>query len=179
MWQAIKQYNGASLVLERTDHILTDTDQNTVYFWSSDPIDVVKANYEKTGLSFVAGNAQNEWWIATYNKNEPAQTLPTISSTEPAITHRVLCHLNVLVNSYYYSLDATENARLEPVKKQEFGCISVVIVKANQPNLCTLLPVFPGNRGFHQYGTVTPYENCSRFPKDGTLIIFNYYLEGM
>lgn len=181
MWQAIKQYNGASLLFENTEGILTNTDQNTVYFWSSDPIDKVKANYEKAGLSFISGNAQKEWWIAAYNKDGTLQALPVNTSTGIPITHQLLCIVPERFNWSYLTDDGAKNAVLEAEKTKEFGCITMTLVKTNQANLCSLLPVYPGNRGspYVSPKVVTPYENCSRFPKDGTLIIFNYYLEGM
>lgn len=176
MQQAVKKYDGATLLFEESDSILTHTDQYTGYFWSSDPIETVKASYENSGLSFVAGTGQKEWWISVYNKNNLAPTVPAIDSTIADITHQSLCKVPFAFQGIYWANDEQYHT-LEPERTREYGCITVTLVRANQPNLCTLLPVFPGNRGFQQYGTVTPYENCSRFPKQGTLIIFNYYLD--
>lgn len=80
-------------------------------------------------------------------------------------------------NGGYLTNDEAENARLEAEKTKEFGCITITLVKADHPSLCTLPAVFPGGQ-WHSMIDKTPYENCSRFPKQGTLIIFNYYLEG-
>jgi hypothetical protein len=152
MKQALRPYDGATYFFEETAYIRTDASQTTVYYWSADPLEKVKASYEKTGLKFLPGTNSLDWWITAYNKDGLPQALPT--STNGISDHQSICIV------------------------KEFGCISITLVKADRPRLCTLSAVFPGNR-WYPLTKLTPYENCSRFPKQGTLIIFNYYLEEM
>jgi hypothetical protein len=147
---AIKSYDGATYLFEETAYILNNASQTTVYYWSADPLETVKASYEKTGLKFLPGTNPLDWWITAYNKDGLPQALPT--SMNGNSDHQSTC--------------------------KEFGCISVTLVKTDHPNLCTLSAIIPGNR-WYPPTKLTPYENCSRFPKQGTLIIFNYYSEEM
>jgi hypothetical protein len=54
-----------------------------------------------------------------------------------------------------------------------YRCVTVSLVKGHNPTLCSLQILNVGD-GFHKQR----YENCDRIPKNGTLIIYTYRIEG-
>ncbi len=75
MDQAIRPYDGSTLVQHVSEGILTNTLQDTLYYGTADPLEKVKASYEQDGLKFVAGTSQDDWWITVYNKNRITERL--------------------------------------------------------------------------------------------------------
>ena len=65
MKRAINPPNSAVFLFETDDYPMTNLEQKTLYYASSDDIDTIKAIYEKSGITFIGGNLENDWWVVT------------------------------------------------------------------------------------------------------------------
>jgi hypothetical protein len=165
--QAIKTYPNAKFLFEDFQYMTTSSSKSTLYYWTSDARDIVAAYFTKTlettflesgrVLPETSNYNDDYWFITSYQLNGVKLTKATETIYFPR-THSSVCDT------------------LAPHSSDEFKCISISLVNADQLDLCRI-PIIsgmePGN--FLQ----TPEEKCAEFPKTGTLIIYQFYLDAM
>lgn len=140
-------YDGANLLFEDSAVYGADVSQKSLYYWSDDSIDVVKAYYEQAIGTFESSEDQSkEWFIAAIAQEELHSSADPPSSF---LTHQSFC----------------------PDIRDE-SCISIVLVDAGQSDLYTLPVMSPS--GFRRSTIPNALQGLN---SDGTLIIFNYWVE--
>ena len=134
---------------------------HTHFYWTPDARETVEKYFNLVlstdflSTTFAESDKNDQWLITSYQLNG---SRPTVYPGAFPVTHGIVCTTNVAHDS------------------EAFKCISISLVRANQTDLCRL-PVVSG--WVPSRLQQTPYSQCDRIPKTGTLIIYKYYTDEM
>jgi hypothetical protein len=167
MHLAIKSYPSAKLLFETSRIAPADLDIETLFYWTQDSRDSVETYFTKTFQStFVESgkvmpeSKDNDYWVITsYQLNGVRPTLADANvNIYPPRTHGEVCEW------------------WAPRFSDEFKCISISLVSADQPDLCQLPIISDEEPPYYQ---ASPFARCAELPRTGTVLVYQYYLPGM
>jgi hypothetical protein len=143
--RSIPVIDGADHLFRERAHYGADTAQKSLYYWSDQPIDVVAAVYAERASPFVSGeDSDGAWSIARLNYRTGEWT----AIPQRAGHHAAWCDY-----------------------RDQFNCVTVALVRANQPNLYRLGVMTPSS-----FARAEIPSAMQSVPDYGTVIIFSYYV---
>jgi hypothetical protein len=151
--QSLILYPGATFLFDDWLPVSGDTVLHTLFYWTPDTRENVTKYYGTAIPPFVEADDQDNWLITAYTLNSSKPILDTQNGFP--VTYGDFC-------SYAW------------VSQPRSQCVSVSLVRANHPKLC-LLPIVNGD-GKSMF--LTPYNNCGRIPRTGTLLVFKFVEPG-
>ncbi len=145
--QSLNVYQRATFLYEDAKYIGANTAEKGLYYWTESPTDEVEKYYEQYFPSFVASSDEYGKWLITASNVEGSPITPVESSA-------------------YLQLGAFCNSQ------RHYECVSVALVDASQPDLYRLAITSVG-----MFRHDTPPPGLTSIPANGTLIIYNYWIE--
>jgi hypothetical protein len=147
--RSLAVYANAIPVLEDQGQFGANTSQQSIYYWTSAPINDVRRYYEGFLQPFLSSSdPYGNWLITAYNLDG---SIPTANTNSVFLTHKSFCsHIN------------------------NRECISVALADAGQPDLYHLAISSPSNF----YRATVPTEFAA-LPLHGTLIVYSYWIDDL
>ena len=143
---SIQRYNNAEKIFEDSAVWGAGSTLKSLYYWSEDSFDKILDFYKHQGHQFVLTSDEYGEWAITGFSSEGKEILPDTSSY--FISHGSFCHYT-----------------------ERYSCITLAILRANQPNLHQLAIMSPSTfRRLDAMPELTPYLS------NGTIIVVNYYV---
>jgi hypothetical protein len=144
---SLRVYPNAAFIVEDQGRQGGDISLKSVYYQSSSPMQDVQTYYENIFPKFLSGNADKEWLITAFDKNN---RLPQNNNPKSIfLSHHSFCE-----------------------RQQPYGCVSIVLINIEQQDI-SQLPVISPQMVAGQ-PILPALKNIS---KKGTLIIYSYFIQ--